>query len=216
MKQAAVPSQATVQPANVHKTPKSLFPCDKCDKQYAQPQGVTRHQRKSHGEKSACPNCNDFRWSRRHQLTKHLKEQHPDINLDATLYEATRCRREATMNNKHLRQQQASPPAIVRGGGSHGEPLPRPPMRTLPASAKDSHVSLHPMLPGPMTYDPRPKHHAERPVTSCKHEGARGLDLFNPTTNTPSAFSSTEERPQIGNDAGMSVRHILFWLAHDI
>jgi hypothetical protein len=172
----------------MHGTPKSLFSCDKCNKQYAQPQGVTRHQREVH-EINLCPICNDFRWGRRYQLQKHLRERHPAINLDETLCEATRCRREAAMNKKHSRQQQASSPAI------------------------ESHGSLPAILS--MAYDPQPEH-AEKPVTSCKREDARELDLFDPTTNAPFAYSSTEEHLQPVNDAGMSVRHGQIWLAYPI
>jgi hypothetical protein len=211
-KHTVVPSQATVQPADMHGTPKSLFSCDKCNKQYAQPQGVTRHQREVH-EINLCPICNDFRWGRRYQLEKHLRERHPGINLDETLCKATRCRREAAMNKKYSRQQQASPPAIECGLRSPGEPLPRSLMRTLPAVAKDSHVSLPAILS--MAYDPQPKH-AEKPVTSCNREDARGLDLFDPTTNAHSAYSSTEKRPQPVNDMGMSIRHGQIWLAPTI
>lgn len=117
------------------------------------------------------------------------------------------------MNKKHSRQQQASPPAIECDLRSPGEPLPRSLMRTLPAVAKDSHVSLTAILS--IAYYPQPEH-AEKPVTSCKREDARGLDLFDPTTNAPSAYSSTEERPQPVNDAGMSVRHGQIWLAYPI
>jgi hypothetical protein len=198
----------------MHGTP---FPCDKCAKKYTKLQGVTRHQREAH-EISLCPICNDFRWKRRHQLTKHLKEQHPDINLDATLCEVTSCRREATMNKKHLQQQQASPPATECDQRSHGEPLPSWLMHTgtLPAVAKDSHVPL-PANPArallSMAYGPHPEH-AEEPVTSCEREDARGLDLFDPTTNAPSASSSSEERPQPVNETGMSVQHGQIRLAY--
>jgi hypothetical protein len=211
----AVPSSVTevsrtVRPGDMHKKLKRIFPCDECDKKYTQRQGVTRHQRESHGKKNLCPNCNDFRWNRRYQLTKHLKDQHPGIDLKVTLYEATRCRREATMNRRHLRQQQASP-TVECDRRSYGEPLPRSPMHTLPTVAKDSHVSLHAMLP--MAYDSHPEHHAERPVTSCKREDARGFDLFGANTNAPSASSSAEERFQPVNDAGVSVQHGQNWLA---
>lgn len=180
-KHATVPSQATIQPTDIHGTPKRLFPCDKCNKQYAQPQGVTRHQREAH-EITLCMICNDFKWSRRYQLAKHLKERHPGINLDATLCEVTSCRREATMNKKQLRQQQA-PPAIECDRRSHGESLPRSLMHTV-VVAKDSQASLL--------------------------EDARGLGLFDPTTNAPSASSSTEERPWPVNDAG-SVKNKQTW-----
>lgn len=216
-KHSAVPLQTTVQPVDmpdaVTGAPKTLHPCNKCDKQYAQPQGLTRHEREAH-EISWCLICDDFRWSRRYQLTKHLKEQHPDVDIGATLYEATRRRREATMNKKYLRQQQASPPAIERNRRSHGKPLPRSssPVHILPAVAKVSHVSLPTTLS--MANNPLPEHREKR-VTSCKREDARGLDLFDSTnTNAPSVSSSTEERPQSVNDADVSVQHGQIWLVY--
>jgi hypothetical protein len=215
-KHAAVPSQATVQPVDMHGTPKSLYPCEKCDKQYTQRQGVTRHQREAH-ENNLCPICKDFRWGRRYQLAKHLEKQHPGINVDATLDGATRCRRAAAMNKKP-QQQQASPPALECDRRSHGERLPRSLVHTPPAVAKDSRVSPPATLS--MAYDPRPED-AEKPVTSCNREDARWLDSFDPTAIVPSASSSTEEWPRPVNDAGMSVHHgqiwsaYLFWLAHN-
>jgi hypothetical protein len=193
-------------------TSKSLFSCNKCDKQYTQPQGVTRHQREAH-EISLCPICNNFRWSRRYQLTKHLKGKHPDINLDATLFKATRCRRKATKKKRRPQQQQASPPAIERDRRSHrhGEPLPRSLMHTLSAVANDSHVSL-PAISS-MAYDLQPED-ADKPVASCRREDARGLDLFDPTANAPSASPSAEERTRVVNDGGTSVHHEQIWLAY--
>ena len=84
-------------------------------------------------------------------------------------------------------------------------------MHTLPAVAKESHVSLHAMLP--MDYDPHPDD-AEKPVTSCKREDARGLGLFDSITNALSASSSTEENRQPVIDVGVSVQHEQIWLAN--
>lgn len=77
-------------------------------------------------------------------------------------------------------------------------------MHTLPAVVKGSHDSLSAILS--VAYPER----AEKLVTSCKREDARGLDLFDPITNGPSASSSTEERPQPPNDA----QHGQIWLAY--
>jgi hypothetical protein len=123
MKHAAEPLQATVQPADMRRSPKSIFSCDMCNKKYSQPQGVIRHRREVHEEKRLCPNCDDFTWSRPYQLAKHFKEQHPHSKLDAILCDVTRRRREDSMNKKRLRQQQASP-AIECDRRSHGKPLP--------------------------------------------------------------------------------------------
>jgi hypothetical protein len=47
-----------------------------------------------------------------------------------------------------------------------------------------------------------------------KCEDARGLDLFDPTANAPSASSSTEERPQPVNGGGTSARLEQIWLGY--
>lgn len=208
-KHSTIPSQVTVRLVDMHGAPKSLFPCDKCDKKYTQPQGVTRHQRERH-EINLCPICNNFRWGRRYQLMKHLEKRHPGIDVDATLEGAGRCRRGATMN-KRLQQQQASPPAFECDQRSHGEPLPRSLVHTLPAVAKDSRVSLPATLS--MAYDPHADD-AEKPVTSCKREDARGLDSFDSATNALSASSSTEEFPQPVNEGGIFVQHGQTWFAY--
>ena len=208
--QVAVPSRATVQPADMHRSSKGIYPCDICGKKYAQRRGVTRHQRDKH-RKSLCPisSCKDFIWSRRYHLTKHLREQHPNIDLDAALSKVTRHRRDAAMNKSHLQQRQASPD-VECDRRRHGGPLPRSPMHPLPAMGKDSRVSLHAISPA--AYDPDPGQ-AEKPVTSCKREDALWLGLFN-GTNPPSASSSTEEHPQQVDDAGMSVNCEQIWLAY--
>jgi hypothetical protein len=125
MKHVAEWLQATVQPADMRRSPKSIFPCGICNKKYSQPQGVIRHQREVHEGKRLCPNCDDFTWSRPYQLTKHFKEQHPHSNLDPILCDVTRRRREDSMNKKRLRQQQASP-AIECDRRSHGKPYRNP------------------------------------------------------------------------------------------
>ena len=208
-KHAAAPPQVTVRLVDMHGTPKTLFPCDKCNKKYTQPQGVTRHHRERH-EINLCPICNDFRWGRRYQLIKHIEKRHPGIDIDATLEGAAMFRRGATMDKK-LQQKQASPPAFEFDQRSHDEPLPRSLTHTLPVVAKDSRVSLPATLS--MAYNPHADD-AEKPVTSCKREDTRGLDSFDSTTNALSASSSTEQCPQPVNDGGMSFQHGQTWFAY--
>lgn len=69
--------------------------CEVCGKNYAQSQGLRRHQREKH-DASMCTHCDAFTWGRLYRLKEHLEEQHPDIDINATLDEATRMRRRAT------------------------------------------------------------------------------------------------------------------------
>jgi len=66
-----------------------------CGKSYSQSQGLRRHQREKH-DASLCTHCDAFTWGRLYRLKEHLEEQHPDIDIEATLDEATRMRRRAT------------------------------------------------------------------------------------------------------------------------
>ena len=72
------------------------YSCQDCGKGYTQPQGLTRHRREMH-ERRSCIYCLDFEWGRRYRLRKHLETQHPELNTDAALDEATGTRRDATV-----------------------------------------------------------------------------------------------------------------------
>ncbi|KAI0255254.1 hypothetical protein BJV78DRAFT_1279449 [Lactifluus subvellereus] len=72
------------------------YSCKDCGKEYTQPQGLSRHRREMH-ERRPCIYCLDFKWGRRYMLRKHIKEQHPELNTDAALNEATGTRRGAAI-----------------------------------------------------------------------------------------------------------------------
>jgi hypothetical protein len=84
--------------------------------------------------------CRDFEWHRPHQLKRHIEEQHPDVDLPASLGEATKSRRKATKIKNHLRGQRASP-TIEHDLWGCVEPSPRLSMPP-PAVAKITPVSL--------------------------------------------------------------------------
>ena len=69
---------------------KGLYSCKDCGKLYAQSQGLSRHRRETHGPKRLCVFCGAFKWRRRYVLKRHLKNEHPDLDADEALDEATR------------------------------------------------------------------------------------------------------------------------------
>jgi hypothetical protein len=94
---AAVPSGSSQAPgpAASGNRPAGRYLCRLCGKSYAQSQGLRRHEREKH-DASLCTHCDAFTWGRLYRLKEHLEEQHPDIDIEAALDEATRMRRRAT------------------------------------------------------------------------------------------------------------------------
>jgi hypothetical protein len=67
--------------------------CEICRKEFAQRQGVRRHQLEKH-EPNYCPHCPTFRWGRLYLFKEHLKKKHPEVDLaTATSGMARRCHR---------------------------------------------------------------------------------------------------------------------------
>ncbi|KAI0255249.1 hypothetical protein BJV78DRAFT_754161 [Lactifluus subvellereus] len=60
------------------------YSCEKCDKEFTQPQGLNRHRREIH-EPKTCTFCGAFKWGRRYLLKEHLKKKHPELNTDSAL-----------------------------------------------------------------------------------------------------------------------------------
>jgi hypothetical protein len=72
--------------------PRRQHTCLDCAKAYKQPQGLSRHRREVH-ERTSCIYCYDFEWGRRYILRRHIEKQHPELNIDVALEEATGTRR---------------------------------------------------------------------------------------------------------------------------
>ena len=166
--------------------------CSICQLNYAQQQGLTRHYRDAH-EVSLCTYCSDFKWHRRHQLKKHLEEQHTNVDISAALSEATKSRRKATKIKTSPRRGRAFP-AIEHDRCGCVEP---PPRRSMPpAVAELSPVSLPNMLF--MDNDPQPDS-AGPTVKRLKYARI--------------AFPTTKERaPQ--TDPTVSARSVAIWSVH--
>ncbi|KAH9978488.1 hypothetical protein BJV74DRAFT_135729 [Russula compacta] len=100
----AVSSRSSRRPVGIHGAPKGPYSCGvqgckKKDKQYKHLSGLRRHYQDKHCEPSPCMHCDRdvFEWTRPYQLKNHLEKQHPDADHNATLVEAKRTRRRATI-----------------------------------------------------------------------------------------------------------------------
>lgn len=80
-------------------TTKVPYLCKDCGKVYAQPQGLSRHRHEMH-EPKLCTFCGAFKWGRRYLLKGHLKKEHPELDTDEALSEATGARHGATVTSR--------------------------------------------------------------------------------------------------------------------
>ena len=148
---AVMPSRSSRQ-ADAHGSPTRRYSCDMCDKHYAQPQGLSRHQRETHSPR-LCRHCGVFEWGRPYVLKEHLEKWHPGVNPDAELEEIKRNGRSTTTITRCLPQISPSTPELEQWGLAefqlHPPTLPLPAMMGLPS------VSLPPFPP--VAYRPQPE-----------------------------------------------------------
>jgi hypothetical protein len=79
--------------------PQGRYSCSICELDYAQPQGLARHQREKHKAR-LCMYCREFAWGRPYLFKEHLVKRHPGIDPNAVINEATR--RSATSRRRYL------------------------------------------------------------------------------------------------------------------
>jgi hypothetical protein len=146
--------------------------CFLCPASYRQPQGRTRHIREAHNP-SVCLFC-DFKWGRRYEYRKHLKNRHPSVNRDRILGKPPRPRCGTTIRTEHLPQQPPiSPPAVEQDQQNGAESQPHPP---APPSAGASVTSVSPPAVSPVDYNSQPVY-AEQTITVDEREYAHGSFL---------------------------------------
>jgi hypothetical protein len=91
------PAQVSISrgPTSLGRSPSALeatkgpYTCKDCGKGYTQSQGLSRHRREMHKPK-LCTLCGTFKWGRRYLLKRHVKRDHPELDADKALDEATR------------------------------------------------------------------------------------------------------------------------------
>ncbi|KAI9454310.1 hypothetical protein BJY52DRAFT_1417929 [Lactarius psammicola] len=65
------------------------YQCEICRREFAQPQGVRRHQLEKH-KPNFCPHCRTFSWGRLYQFKQHLKKEHPEVDLETAAFNVAR------------------------------------------------------------------------------------------------------------------------------
>ena len=186
-------------PATIHGAPRCRYLCSTCGKEYAQRQGVTRHQREVHKPK-LCRHCRAFKWGRPDLFRKHLKRWHPDIDPDIELEVKGNSHR-TTTNTVHLRlpREWVSPPALEHSGQDDVESQLRRPTLPLPPVMNCPLVSPHAFQEVDLDLQ---SELAEPTIMKSKREDARQLETLD----------STEKCSQMGKDSD-DFAHMQMWLA---
>ena len=84
---AMVSPRSSLRSNRKRQIPQGRYRCT-CGRDYAQPQGLTRHQRETH-EAGICMYCHAFAWGRPYRFGEHIKKEHPGVDPDVALEEAT-------------------------------------------------------------------------------------------------------------------------------
>jgi hypothetical protein len=192
--------RATTSPRSLRKQtvvqgpPRRRYLCNICGNDYAQPQGVTRHQREMHGA-SLCMYCHEFKWGRLYLLRDHLEIQHPDVDPDAVVEVIKRNGCRATIPTVTAYQLVSSPTREhdhrVRVESQPHPLIPPPSVVTeLPS------ISLPAFLP--VSYDPHCEF-TEPTILKSKRGNARQFEVLISPTLILVPF--TEKRYQIATDS---------------
>ena len=154
--------------AHICKVPIPSFLCDKCEKGYAQRQGLNRHYRKEH-DPSLCKYC-DFEWSRPYEYRAHLKKHHPKVDRNEVLGKVKGSRRRAAIIARH-RPQQDLPPFDEHVGRENYGIQPYPPAMAHPPTATPPDIS-------PVTFVPQPELAQPIMMTRSIPEGAADFNCL--------------------------------------
>ena len=112
------------QRASSERSPRGRYSCNICGQDYAQPQGLTRHQWEKHKAR-LCMYCREFTWGRPYLFRRHLVKRHPDIDPNAAMDEVTRIRRSTTIRI-YLPRQRDPIPTAEHGSWGRSESQARP------------------------------------------------------------------------------------------
>lgn len=179
--------------AGVHGPPTRRYSCDKCDKHYAQRQGLTRHRLEAHKPR-LCRHCGVFEWGRPYVLKEHLEKWHPGVNPDTELKEVKRNSRGTTTVTRYPPQISSSTPEVERWG--RAEYQLHPPTLLPSAMTRLTSVSL-PAFP-PVAY---PQHFEFAEPTGMKNGTQNACQFAAPGSSCdPTPFPPIEERSRMAQD----------------
>ena len=135
-------SSPSLRPVEKPEVSQGRYSCIICDLDYAQSQGLTRHQCEKHNAR-LCIYCRKFSWGRPYLFRKHLVKQHPGIDPDAAIDEATRIRRSATIRRGYPPLPQIPDPTTKCDSWGRAEFQSHPSHLTLSESTEPVNKEMH-------------------------------------------------------------------------
>lgn len=188
--------------------PGGRYSCGICKLDYAQPQGLTRHQCETHKAR-LCIYCREFTWGRPYLFRKHLVKRHPGIDPDAAIDEAARARRSATIRREYLPLLQVPISAPKRDSWGRAKPQSHLSQLTSFAAQPSAVTRFSPVFLPEMAYDSQS---ASTEVANKVYgqEDALLSELLN-ANDERSVSPSPGELAEAATNLEMSARTVQMW-----
>lgn len=181
--------------------------CSICNLDYAQPQGLTRHQHEKHKAK-LCIYCGEFAWGRRYLFRKHLVNLHPGVDPDTAINEAARTRRSVTIRRRYAPLPKAPNPTPNCDSWDRIESQSRLGQPMSPPAQPPAVTRLSPVF---IAYDSQSE--STFPANKEMHGQEDALPLELPSANDERAASSSiDEYAEAATNLDMSARTVKMWL----
>jgi len=200
----------SLRPGEKPRVSQGRYSCSICKLDYAQPQGLTRHQCEKHKAK-LCIYCREFTWGRPYLFRKHLVKRHPGIDPDAAIVEAARTRRSATIRRGYPSLPQVPIPVSNCDSWRRAEFQSHLSQLTLSPARPSAVTRLSPVFPPGMAYDSQSE--STEPANKETHEQEDALlsELLN-ANDEWAASPSTGVRAEAATNLDISARTVQMWL----
>jgi hypothetical protein len=177
------------------------YSCSICNLDYAQPQGLTRHQYEKHKAR-LCIYCREFAWGRLYLFRKHLLKRHPGIDPDAAVDEAARARRGSAIRRRYPPLPQVPIPTPKCNGWDRAESRSHLSQPTSSPARPSTVTRLSPVFLPEIAYDSQSE--SIEPALKAMHgeEDALPSELLNDVS------PSTGERAGAATNLDMSARTV--------
>jgi hypothetical protein len=197
--------------APIHGAPRHRYFCEVCSREYAQPQGVTRHRREMH-KANLCRHCGVFKWARPYLFREHLERAHAHVDPDAELEEIKRNSRRATRTATNLLQERVLVPSLEYERRARAKSQLHP--LIIPSHALTKFPPVSPSAFQPVGYDTQSEF-AETTIMKIKGKDVHQREALNsPCARTPFPFTEEHSKMVNSEDLVVSTRSVQTWLAH--
>jgi hypothetical protein len=201
-------SSPSLRPGEKPGVSQGRYSCSICNLDYAQPQGLTRHQYEKHKAR-LCIYCREFAWGRLYLFRNHLLKRHPGIDPDAAIDEAARTRRGATIRRRYPPLPQVPIPTPKCDSWDRAESQSHLSQPTSSTARPSAVTRLSPVFLPEMAYGPQSE--STEPANKEMHGQEYALPTELLSANDERAASPSTSEHAVTN-LDMSVRTVQMWL----